>query len=335
MGHSTMSQRIEDRLAQLSAAELRRLLIEHLTKQKLGLTWEYDAIERDEALNADVVLPRLREDLSCSSSDRPGDPYRNLIIEGDNFDALRLLRTTHGNKVRVIYIDPPYNTGNRDWVYNDKYVRTTDRWRHSMWLEFLYQRLLIAKDLLAPDGVILVSINDENRARLDLLMEEVFPGIRIGSLVWRTRDTTSVKERNFSDVHEHILVYGGEQFAFNGREKTQKKYRNPDNDSRGPWNADPLTLAFDRFERENLYYPIQRPVGGTPVTKTACGPMQPRLASRKVRLFKRRRWRSTSAGSRFSSLRTSASLSGSRSTTCLHQSTLGTCRLRQSASDLS
>jgi adenine-specific DNA-methyltransferase len=112
---------------------------------------------------------------------------------------------------------------------------------------------------LTPDGVILVSINDENRARLELLMDEVFPRRRIGSLVWRTRDTTSAKDHNFSDVHEHILVYGGTGFSFNGRDKTQKKYKNPDNDARGPWNGDPLTLAFDRMDRENLYYPIQDP----------------------------------------------------------------------------
>lgn len=273
----TNPTRVDNLLAQLdhlNEQQLRRLLVEHLTKQKLGLYWEASAIERDAALNANLVLPRLVEEWSHRPSlpspaggggaGGEGEPFahHNLIIEGDNFDSLRLLRATHAGKIRVIYIDPPYNTGNKDWVYNDHYVGANDRWRHSQWLEFLYQRLTLARDLLTTDGVILVSINDENRARLELLMDEVFPGMRVGSQVWRTRDTTSAKGRNFSDVHEHILVYAREAFFFNGREKTQKKYKNPDNDPRGPWNGDPLTLAFDRFQRKNLYYPIQNPKTG-------------------------------------------------------------------------
>ena len=108
----------------------------------------------------------------------------------------------------------------------------------------------------------MVSINDENRARLEMLMEEVFPGRRVGSLVWRTRDSTSAKLSNFSDVHEHVLIYANPNFSFNGRDKTQKKYKNPDNDPRGPWNGDPLTLAFDRFQRKNLYYLWLQPLIG-------------------------------------------------------------------------
>ncbi len=246
-------------LSGLSAPQLRRLLTEHLAKQKLGLYWEASAIERDEALNANIVLPRVVEENSHNLNEVAGPGTPNLIIEGDNFDSLRLLKTTHAGKVRVIYIDPPYNTGNKDWVYNDRYVGANDRWRHSQWLEFLYRRLTLAKDLLTQDGVIMVSINDENRARLELLMDEVFPGRRVGSLVWRTRDSTSAKTSNFSDVHEHVLIYAAAGFAFNGRDKTQKKYKNPDNDPRGPWNGDPLTLAFDRFDRKNLYYPITNP----------------------------------------------------------------------------
>lgn len=248
------------RLNQLGAPELRRLLVENLTKRKLGLVWERDAIAHDGAVNADIVLPRLVTELS-HPTEKAGEPlhHKNLIIEGDNFDALRMLKATHAGRIRVIYIDPPYNTGNKDWVYNDRYVGQNDRWRHSQWLEFLYQRLILARDLLTPDGVIMVSMNDRNRSRLELLMEEAFPGRRIGSLVWRTRDTTSAKDRNFSDVHEHILVYGNDGFAFNGTEKTQKKYTNPDKDPRGPWNGDPLTLAFDRFDRENLFYPLHDP----------------------------------------------------------------------------
>lgn len=260
---STLAPSLLAQLDHLDATQLRRLLVDQLTRQKIGLYWEHDAIERDRAQNEHVVLPRVvpalcHRDASEAASGASA-PFANLIIEGDNFDSLRLLRATHSGKIRVIYIDPPYNTGNKDWVYNDHYVGANDRWRHSMWLEFLYQRLTLARDLLAPDGVILVSINDENRSRLELLMDEVFPGRRIGSLVWRTRDTTSAKDANFSDVHEHVLAYGGAGFAFRGREKVPTKYKNPDNDPDGPWNGDPLTLAFDRFQRPNLYYPLRNP----------------------------------------------------------------------------
>ena len=82
------------------------------------------------------------------------------MIEGDNFDALRWLRMTHRGQVKCIFIDPPYNTGNKDFVYNDRYVSEDDRFKQSMWLEFLYQRLDLARDLLRDDGIILVCIND-------------------------------------------------------------------------------------------------------------------------------------------------------------------------------
>ena len=245
----------------LSAPELRRLLAEHLTRQKLGLYWERDAIAHDQALNADVVLPRVVPQYGHAPEGCTA--HRNLIIEGDNFDSLRLLRSTHAGKVRVIYIDPPYNTGNKDWVYNDKFVGANDRWRHSQWLEFLYQRLLLARDLLTSDGVILVSINDENRARLELLMDEVFPGRRLGSLVWRTRQGSNADQACFLSVdHEHVLVYGNSAFAFNGFDKSYEMYSNTDNDPRGDWRIGDITLGFSFKERPNLYDPLTDPATG-------------------------------------------------------------------------
>lgn len=247
-------------LDNLNEQQLRRVLIEHLTQKKLGLYWESSAIERDAALNANVVLPRMQADWSHWPDKTQS--ASNLIIEGDNYDALRLLNATHRGKIRVMYIDPPYNTGNKDWVYNDHYVGANDRWRHSQWLEFLYRRLTLARDLLASDGVILVSINDENRARLEMLMDEVFPGRRVGSLVWRTKDTGNDLSRRFSHVHEHVLVYANPGFTFNGRATDGKKFRNTDNDPRGDWSAQPLTKAHTYVDRENTYYPIQDPDTG-------------------------------------------------------------------------
>ena len=250
-------------LADLSAPQLRRLLTEHLTKQKLGLYWESSAIARDAALNANIVLPRLSEPDSHGLDQIATSGTPNLIIEGDNFDSLRLLKSTHAGKVRVIYIDPPYNTGNKDWVYNDRYVGQNDRWRHSQWLEFLYQRLTLAKDLLTQDGVILVSINGENRARLELLMDEVFPGRRLGTITWRTRQGSNADQQCFLSVdHEHVLVYGHAGFKFNGFEKSYEMYGNPDRDPRGDWRIGDITLGFSHKERPNLYYPLIDPTTG-------------------------------------------------------------------------
>lgn len=253
---NTGKQNLLDSLGQMSAPELRRLLTEHLTRQKLGLYWERDAIEHDRALNANVVLPRLVPE--WSHTPEGCTEHRNLIIEGDNFDSLRLLRATHAGKVRVIYIDPPYNTGNKDWVYNDSYVGQNDRWRHSQWLEFLYQRLTLARDLLTADGVILVSINDENRARLELLMDEVFPGRRVGSFVWRSRTGgNDARGAFFSDNHEHVLVYANSEFRFSGDEKSYSIYKHEEG-GRLFYLSD-LTSPKDLRERPNTYYPIRDP----------------------------------------------------------------------------
>ncbi len=245
-------------LENLSAAQLRRLLTEHLTKQKLGLYWESSAIERDAALNANIVLPRLVDENSHRLNEVAGPGTPNLIIEGDNYDSLRLLKSTHAGKIRVIYIDPPYNTGNKDWVYNDRYVGANDRWRHSQWLEFLYRRLTLAKDLLTQDGVIMVSINDENRARLEMLMDEVFPGRRVGSFVWRSRTGgNDAKGAFFSDNHEHVLVYGNSNFRFSGDEKSYSMYRFQEGER--VFRLSDLTSPKDMQERPNTYYAIHDP----------------------------------------------------------------------------
>lgn len=249
------------RLDTLTHQELKRYLVQELTRKKLGLVWEADLFERDSALNADMVLPQV--DASLSRFTDGSTSSGNLIIEGDNFDSLRLLKATHAGKIRVILIDPPYNTGNKDWVYNDDYVNKDDRWRHSKWLEFMYQRMTLARDLLTPDGVILICINDENRSRLELMMDEVMPGRRLGSMVWRTRQGSNADQQCFmSSDHEHVLVYGNPMFSFVGVEKTLDMYSNHDKDPRGDWQSADLTLGFSYRERPNLYYPLIDPETG-------------------------------------------------------------------------
>ena len=226
-----------------------------------GLVWEREGITPDRAANSDFVALDLDQALSTSAGADGG--WRNLVIEGDNWDALRVLRLTYAARVRTILIDPPYNTGNRDFVYNDRFVGPQDRYRQSVWLEFLYRRLVVARDLLANDGVILACINDENRARLDLLMEQVFPGMRLGSFVWRTKDTNnSDKRRNWSGVHEHVLVYANPGFGFIGPDAGPGKFRLRPGFGNVEVRLDPITKSGTYKTRENTYYPIQNPVTG-------------------------------------------------------------------------
>lgn len=239
-----------------SKEELVKIIEERDRKPRLGLVWERDEIDHDRSMNQDFVALDLLTEHSCGEG-----PWHNLLIEGDNFDALRYLRMTHAGQVKCIYIDPPYNTGNKDFIYNDRFVDKDDVWKHSKWLEYLYRRLLLARDLLAEDGVLLISINDENRARLELLLDQALPGMRLGSFVWRTRQGSNADHSCFlSADHEHVLVYGGPGFRFVGFEKSYEMYGNPDHDPKGEWRPSDLTLGFSFQERPNLYYPLRDPL---------------------------------------------------------------------------
>ena len=236
----------------MTRSQLIALLKTREMQRKLGLVWERDEIDADRAVDHNFVVTDLLE----GQSERPA-PWENLVIEGDNYDTLRWLRMTHRGRIKCIYIDPPYNTGNKDWVYNDDYVDPNHRFRNSQWLEFLYRRIELARDLLAPDGVLLCSINDTNRAMLELMMDQALPGMKLGSMTWRTRTGSNADHGFFmSQDHEHLLVYGNGGFSFQGNEKTFKQYSNPDNDARGDWTKSDLTLGFSYLERPNLYYPL-------------------------------------------------------------------------------
>lgn len=256
----------ENRALRQLAHEADRLRRENETmrsKKRLGLVWEQESLEKEEAAGDMAVLPRLIVNEQGRDVSRHEGDTGNLVVEGDNLDALRLLSKTHKGKVDCIYIDPPYNTGNTTFVYNDRFVDPEHRWRKSLWLDFLHKRLLIARDLLSEQGVILVSINDDHRAVLELLMDEVMPGKRIGCIVWRSRQGTSLDgDGNLSTDHEHILAYGNPGFSFGGKEKSFSAYKFDDGDGRGPYETGDLTLGFSYQERPNLYYPIQNPDTG-------------------------------------------------------------------------
>ncbi|MGB3839433.1 MAG: site-specific DNA-methyltransferase [Rhodanobacter sp.] len=219
-----------------------RLLTRRDTERQLGLVWERDDIDPDAAINDDYVALDLDPALSHGDA-----PWRNLIIEGDNYDALRALRMSHAGRIRCIYIDPPYNTGNRDFVYNDRFVDKSHRFRHSLWLEFMYKRLRLAKDLLADDGVIFVSIDDNELFRLGMLMDEVFgEGNFIANVIWQKAYAPKNSAAHFSDDHEYVVVFARNAALWkpNALPRTAAQdsaYKNPDNDARGIWRADGMS----------------------------------------------------------------------------------------------
>ena len=132
-------------------------LIEMLRKQKkYGLVWEDKPEDVEERLREE--LPMLIEDTDKAIISTDTDAPNHILIEGDNLEALTALAYTHEGNIDVIYIDPPYNTGNKDFVYNDKFVDSEDSYRHSKWLSFMNKRLRIAKQLLSDKGVIFISI---------------------------------------------------------------------------------------------------------------------------------------------------------------------------------
>ncbi|SMG01174.1 site-specific DNA-methyltransferase [Burkholderia singularis] len=239
-----------DEASRPNAAEYENLpretLIEMLRRRDsqtpYGLVWESRNIAQDKALNRDFVGLELDPALSCGTG-----PWRNLIIEGDNYDALRHLVSTYAGQVKLIYIDPPYNTGRKDFVYNDSYFDPTNRYRHSTWLEFMYQRLRLAKDLLAEDGVIFVSIDDNELFNLGLLMNKVFGESNfIANIIWQKVFSPKNTAVHFSDDHEYILVYAADRDVWrpNPMPRTAAQdgaYKNMDNDPRGPWMSSDIS----------------------------------------------------------------------------------------------
>lgn len=235
----------------LTKDELVALLYKRDSARKLGLVWERDEIDHEVALNDDFVCLNLDTSLSVGRA-----PFDNMLIEGDNFDALRYLHIAYKGRVKCIYIDPPYNTGNKDFIFNDRFLDKDDSYRHSKWLEFMYRRLTLAKDLLADDGVIFISIDDIESAHLRLLMDQIMPGMRVGTFVWRRRSgANDEKEWFLSADHEYVLCYANPGFSFAGLKKDWSKAIN-DNDPRGPWIDGPLNQGKDIRQRPDGFYPV-------------------------------------------------------------------------------
>ncbi len=211
-----------------------------------GLVWEDKPEAVEERLrNKLPVLTEVKERALISDSK---DAPNHILIEGDNLEVLTTLAYTHAGRVDVIYIDPPYNTSNKDFVYNDSFVDKEDTYRHSKWLSFMSRRLKIAKQLLSEKGVIFISIDDNEQAQLKLLCDEIFGANNfLASVVQKSRDSIS-GDLLFSTNHNYLLVYALKQsIIFAHKEEfripsvaNEKAFKNPDNDPRGPWKLNPV-----------------------------------------------------------------------------------------------
>lgn len=234
-----------------------------LTSKKYGLVWEEHEEEVDVKMQTHIpVFTEVEE------KEIVGDPESeryNFLLEGDNLHSLKLLEKTHKGKVDVIYIDPPYNTGHKDFVYDDAFVDRQDGYAHSKWISFMEKRLRIAHVLLKAAGTIFISIDDNEYANLKLLCDEIFGEENmISDIIWNSRKSVS-NDAVVSLNHNYTLVYTRNINEFNKVKHLFKLadlgegFDNPDNDPRGPWKADPFDSPGIR---PNLTYGIVNPNTG-------------------------------------------------------------------------
>lgn len=213
---------------------------------------------------------------------------KNIYISGDNLDALKHLLKSYAGSIKCIYIDPPYNTGSDDFVYVDSFNfsveelasklsiseeqagRVLDLTRrgsatHSAWLMFMLPRLLLARDLLSKDGVIFISIDDNEQSNLKLLCDDIFGEENmICSFIWKKRQMVDSRTKNgASKDHDYLLCYGRKaDNRILGKESDKTKYSNPDNDPRGPWMSADMTGLATASQRPNLHYNLTNPNTG-------------------------------------------------------------------------
>lgn len=248
ISHSAQDENARRLLTYLSELE------KEIKGKKYGLVFEEHREKIDEKLEDHHPVLTEQEDLYIDNGGQ-----MNFLIEGDNLAALQLLLKTHRGKIDLIYIDPPYNTGNKDFIYDDDYVDKNDSFRHSKWISFMEKRLKLAKELLRQKGLIFISINNIEISALRMLADSIFGDNNfVTSLIWKCRSSLYYTEPLFSEITEYILVYAKNKSKFwlksfdkdnLGEEKTSsgfflkrvrkkydgENYDNPDNDPNGPF----------------------------------------------------------------------------------------------------
>ncbi|MCZ8086237.1 MAG: site-specific DNA-methyltransferase [Brevundimonas sp.] len=270
--------------------QLRQELSDHIVEgpqERYRLDWP----GKREALVA-ANMPIAKTLRPSRNESRDFDGTRNLFIEGDNLDALKILQESYLGTVKLIYIDPPYNTGN-DFVYDDDFsvdaksylersnqedsngnrlvANTSSNGRfHSDWMTMIYSRLKLARNLLKNDGAICISIDDGEVANLRKIADEIFGESNfMANIVWQKKYAVSNDDPGIADMHDHILVYRKtSDFSRNflpRSDKQNERYSNPDNDVRGPWASDNYISNNSKADRPTLYYPIVHPKTGQEV----------------------------------------------------------------------
>lgn len=233
-----------------------------MQEKRYGLVWEKhlhpEAVE--EAMKTQI--PVFLESGDHKIELKPGDKF-NFILEGDNLHSLHILEKTHFSSIDLIFIDPPYNTGNNTFKYNDCFVDNNDSYKHSKWLSFMDSRLKIAKNLLTTNGSIFISISDEEYSELKLLMDEIFGAENfIGTLIWRKKTGGGQQEDTFVTEHDYILGYRrSKQFEWVD-DSVEREYTQTDLE-RGykltkfeKWGS-----SAHKEDRETMYFPITDPDG--------------------------------------------------------------------------
>ena len=224
----------------------------------------------------------------CPEESKNWDTTENLYIEGDNLQVLKLLQESYLGKVKMIYIDPPYNTGH-DFIYNDHFEMDRDEYEqqtsmfdedgnrnftentdsnprfHSDWCSMMYSRLMLARNLLAEDGIMFISIGEEEIESLYSICDEVFGKSRhIGTFIWKRRQMVDSRSKSgVSEDHEYMLCFAKESCQrIRGANTDMSKYANPDNDARGLWMSADMTGLATASQRPNLHYNIVNPETG-------------------------------------------------------------------------
>ncbi len=250
-------------------------------QERYNLNWPG---KREALLTANAPIAKTLR--PCREESVDFDTTKNLFIEGDNLDALKLLQETYLGKVKMIYIDPPYNTGN-DFIYEDDFAENTDEFLlrsnqkdeegnrlvantesngrfHSDWLSMIYPRLKLARNLLRDDGVIFISIDDGEVAQLRKMCDEVFgEGNFVAQLVWERAFSPKNDAKYISNSHDYVLMFAKSILKFSiGRlertEEANSRYANPDNDPRGPWSSSDISVKTYAAAND---YPINTPSG--------------------------------------------------------------------------
>lgn len=220
------------------------LIENELTKKKYGLIWEEHEERVDKEL--ETQIPTFEEIRDKEIVSNPNDKF-NFLLEGDNLHSLYLLEKTYKGRIGCIYIDPPYNRGKDDFIYNDNFVVSEDGYRHSKWLSFMSRRLELAKSLLRDDGLIFISIDDYEYAQLKILCDDIFGENNfINMFIWQRNSSGKTEKEKFTVNTEYVMLYSKSQnYSLNEAYKplsdgTKAMYSKNDNDGRGNYRLYPL-----------------------------------------------------------------------------------------------